>query len=80
MNLGPYKYFIDSVVSISDSVPASWIRRGKFPATEGNEYRNSILATLTDEQRSELSKIVQESKESGIHDLLVLISETSDIN
>lgn len=80
MDLGSYKDFIDSVVSVSDSIPASWVERGEYPATESNEYRNSVLATLTNEQKSELARIVQESKESGIHDLLTLISETSKIN
>jgi hypothetical protein len=35
------------------------------------------LASLTEAQRNEIALIVQEAKESGIHDLLSLLNESS---
>ena len=38
---------------------------------------NKILSTLLNEQRVELVKIIQESNESGIQDLLVLLIDNA---
>jgi hypothetical protein len=74
-----YKDFIDEIVSIKDSVNSSWVGRGAYPTTKENEKRNEILQTLSDVQRKELAKIVQESKEAGIHDLLALIDQNGSV-
>ena len=74
-----YKEFIDAAVSIKEAAPASWILKGSYPDMPANEYRNKVVASFTNEQRQEISKMIQEAKESGIHDLLALISDTSEV-
>ena len=74
-----YKLFIDDVVSVKHSVTSDWVKRGSFPKTTENEQRNVILSSLSGEQLEEVSKLMQESKESGIHDLLVLINESCTV-
>ena len=75
-----YKEFIDAAVSIKDSAAAHWVQKGSFPTTEANHETNELLSSLTSDQRDVVSKIVQDAKESGIHDLLALLSDTSTIN
>ncbi len=77
--LESYNNFIDNVVSIKESAMSKWIRKGSFPDTDQNKKRNEILGALTEGQRSEVALIIQEAKESGIHDLLVLLGDTSKI-
>ncbi|WP_139173248.1 DUF6547 family protein [Marinobacter mobilis] len=78
--LSLYKEFIDAAVSIKDSAAAHWVQKGSFPITESNHETNELLSSLTSDQREVISKIVQDAKESGIHDLLALLSDTSTIN
>jgi hypothetical protein len=78
-NIDSYKKFIDAAVSIKEAAPASWIVKGAYPDIPVNEYRNKVVASFTNEQREEIAKMIQEAKESGIHDLLALISDTSDV-
>jgi len=75
-----YKDFIDGVVSIKGSAVAGWVEDGAYPYVPGNEEKNRILQTLSSEQKAEISKIVQESKESGIHDLLVFLNDYCEIS
>ncbi len=74
-----YKEFVDEVVSVRDSVTSKWIERGYYPKTNENEYRNKVLSSLSEEQRYEVSKIVQEAKESGIHDVLVFLNQQCSV-
>jgi len=74
-----YKRFIDEVVSIKHSVKSDWIKKGSYPDTAENKNRNKILASLTSEQLEEISKIVQEANESGIHDLLAFLNQSCEI-
>ena len=77
--LESYKTFIDDVVDIKESVKSTWVLKGAYPDVPDNKKRNKILATLSEEQRTELATIVQESNESGIHDLLVLLNDNAVI-
>ena len=77
--LESYKSFIDDVVELKKSSISSWVEKGSYPETPDNLERNKILSTLSDEQRLELAKIIQESNESGIHDLLALLNESAEI-
>ena len=72
--LAAYKRFIDDVVSIKDAATSTWVARGAYPETKQNEHRNRVLSSLSASQREEIAAIVQEAKESGIHDLLALLN------
>jgi hypothetical protein len=74
-----YKSFIDDVVEIKESVKSTWVGNGSYPDVSANKKRNEILASLSKEQRNEIAKIVQESNESGIHDLLALLNDKATI-
>ncbi|SDJ97751.1 DUF6547 family protein [Microbulbifer yueqingensis] len=70
-----YKKFIDEVVSIKDAATSKWVARGSYPETKENQYRNEVLSSLSEAQREEVANIVQEAKESGVHDLLALLNQ-----
>ncbi len=74
-----YKEFIDTAVSIKEAAPATWIIKGAYPDVPANEYRNKVIASFTTEQRQEIAKMIQEAKDSGVHDLLALISDTAEV-
>ena len=74
-----YKSFIDDVVAIKETVKSTWVSNGSYPDVPANKKRNEILSSLSKEQRTEMAKIVQESNESGIHDLLALINDNAAI-
>jgi hypothetical protein len=74
-----YKLFIDDVVKIKDSVKSTWVLKSAYPDVPDNKKRNEILASLSEEQRIEIAKIIQESHESGIHDLLALINDSATL-
>jgi len=73
--LETYKEFIDEVVSLGEAATSEWVMRGSYPETKENKYRNEILSSLSRVQREEISKIVQEAKETGIHDLLAFLNQ-----
>ncbi len=74
-----YKEFIDAAVSIKKNVVSQWVIDGFYPDVPPNKERKDILTSLSSEQRKEISLMLQEAKESGIHDLLALLSDTSEI-
>ena len=78
--LETYKKFIDEVVSIKEAITSKWVVRGSYPETKENEYRNKVLHSLSDTQREEIAKIVQEAKESGIHDLLAFLNQECSVS
>lgn len=73
--LKEYKSFIDELAERKASSVSSWVTGKGFPTIPGNEEKNALLSTLSNEQKNVLSKIIQESKESGIHDTLVYLNE-----
>ena len=77
--LAAYKEFIDAAVSVKKAATAQWVIKGAFPDVQANQQRNTILASLTQAQRDELALIVQEAKESGVHDLLALLNDTAEL-
>jgi len=77
--LEAYKSFIDDVVNIKESVASSWVNKGSYPDVPKNKKRNEILVSFSEEQRTEIAKIIQESNESGIHDLLALLNDNAAI-
>jgi hypothetical protein len=77
--LEKYKEFIDVVVSIKEAATSAWVRNGTYPNTKENEHRNKVLSSLSQTQREEIAKVIQEAKESGIHDLLAFLNQESAI-
>ena len=77
--LETYKEFIDEVVSLKEAATSKWVARGSYPETKENEYRNEVLSSLSEAQREEIAKIVQEAKESGMHDLLAFLSQSAQL-
>lgn len=77
--LDAYKSFIDDVVEIKESVISTWVKKGAYPNVPENKKRNEMLASLSQEQRVEIAKMIQESNESGIHDLLALLNDKAAI-
>ena len=78
--LDKYKKFLDEVVSLKEATASVWVLKGSYPNTSDNEYRNEILASLPEHQRTEIAKMIQEAKESGIHDLLAFMSQECSIS
>lgn len=74
-SVGKYKEFIDELVSLKESMPSEWVLRGRYPDVPENSYRNEVLGSLSEEQRAEVAKMIQEAKSSGIHDLLALMND-----
>ena len=79
IKLDSYKSFIDDIVVIKKSIKSTWVLKGSYPDVPDNKKRNDILATLSEEQRIEIAKMIQESNESGIHDLLALLNDNAEI-
>jgi len=79
IKLESYKSFIDDIVAIKESVKSTWVLKGTYPDVPDNQNRNNILATLSEEQRIEIAKMIQESNESGMHDLLALLNDNAEI-
>ncbi|QSX38316.1 DUF6547 family protein [Shewanella sedimentimangrovi] len=77
--LEKYKEFIDEVVSLKGAATSKWVARGLYPETKENEYRNEVLSSLSAAQREEIAKIVQEAKESGMHDLLAFLNQECSV-
>ncbi|WP_413662791.1 DUF6547 family protein [Microbulbifer sp. CNSA002] len=77
--LGKYKEFIEKVVSLKESATSKWVALGIYPDTKENEYRNEVLSSLSEVQRNEIAKIVQEAKEAGIHDLLAFLNQECSV-
>ena len=77
--LETYKEFIDEVASLKEAATSRWVARGSYPDTKENEYRNEVLSSLSEAQREEIAKIVQEAKESGMHDLLAFLNQECSV-
>ena len=70
-----YKNFIDGLVARKNSIYSKWILGDGYPDVEENKLVNEFLNSLTNEQKEILAKIVQDSREDGIHDTLAYINE-----
>ena len=73
--LEEYKSFIDELVERKESAVSRWVTGEGFPDTPENDEKNKLLSSLSQEQKIVLANIIQEAKESGIHDTLFYINE-----
>jgi hypothetical protein len=73
-----YKLFVDDLVKLKPSVDANWAKRGYWPQTPDNEKINGFLARLSQEEREILATLLDDSRSSGIHDVLVYLQGQFD--
>jgi hypothetical protein len=70
-----YKGFIDDLVELRPSVLSRWITGNGWPKTAENEKINKVLSELTTEQKEVIALIAQSARDSGIHDMLVYLTD-----
>nr|WP_285891325.1 DUF6547 family protein [Paenibacillus pasadenensis] len=70
-----YKEFIDDLVELRPSVYPRWITGNGWPKTVENEKINKVLSELTKEQKEVVALIAQSARDSGIHDVLVYLTD-----
>jgi hypothetical protein len=73
--LTAYKELIDGLVEVRDGVEARRVHKGVWLPEAGNEDINRLLAGLTDDQKKTLARMLQESRDGGIHDTLAYLTE-----
>lgn len=75
-----YKNFIDDLVKIRPGVLSVWAESKGWPKTEENAEINTFLNELSNDQRRIIAQIIQKSRDGGIHDVLVYLSEEINTN
>jgi hypothetical protein len=74
-NMEQYKKFVDDMVELRPSVLARWVQKDGWPKLPENENINRFLDQLTSAQKVVLSEMLQQARDSGIHDILVYLNE-----
>ena len=75
-----YKEFIDDLTKIRIGVLRLWITQKGWPKLPENEKYNKLLDKLKKEEKETLSEMIQQSRDGGIHDTLVYLSEQINNN
>ena len=80
-----YKSFIDDLASgqMQNSVGVKRVREKLlWPDTASDELtrQNKIIESLNDEERSIIADMLQEERDSGIHDVLVYLEDQMCLN
>jgi hypothetical protein len=70
-----YKNFIDSLVRIRNCVLVRWVKEKGWPKLPENDRINTFLSELTADQKEVLAEMIQEARDGGIHDVLVLLND-----
>src|SRR6185437_14328116 len=78
-----YQDFIDNLVALRLSVEAGRMRQGHFfqiPENTAHNFTaqqafNELLTMLTPSQRAVIADLLQNARDSGIHDTLVLLTD-----
>ena len=74
--LDDYKRFIDAVAALGPSVNARWVREKRgWPDLPDNKPINTFLATLSDEHRAVLARLMESAYDAGIHRLLAFLTD-----
>ena len=74
--LEDYKAMIDDLVNRRPSVLARWVTEKRdWPDLPENRDINGFLETLTDSQRAVLADLLQQARDSGIHDVLAYLTD-----
>ncbi|MEK4661450.1 DUF6547 family protein [Priestia sp. FSL H7-0729] len=75
-----YKDFIDGLVEIRPGVLSRWVLTTGWPKTEENIKVNEFIGSLSEEQKQLLAQIIQQSRDGGIHDVLVYLNDEINLN
>lgn len=75
-----YQELIDELVKRREGVLPVWIREKGWPRLPENETVNAFLSKLTSDEKDVVVQMVREARDSGIHDVLVLMQELMDRN
>jgi len=80
-----YKKFIDDLVEIQQQsdITANRIREKNLWSTSADSElvkQNKIIKSLNDDDREIVAEMLQEARDSGIHDVLVYFQEEMDLN
>ncbi len=79
-SLQNYKDFIDELVEIRPGVLSRWVLTNGWPKTEENIKVNEFIGSLSEEQKQILAQIIQQSRDGGIHDVLVFLNDEINLN
>jgi len=79
-SLQNYKDFIDGLVEIRPGVLSRWVLTTGWPKTEENLKDNEFIGSLSEEQKQLLAQIIQQSRDGGIHDVLVYLNDEINLN
>ncbi len=81
MTLDYYKILIDRLVSQREDVHARRVREGgPWPETESQQEVKDLISELSPKQREALAAMLQNSRDSGIHDVLAVLSEEMNLS
>src|SRR5512138_1047368 len=78
--LEEYKAFVEGLLHIRPSVEAGWAREKSWPRVPENKKFNEFLSTLKLEQRAILADMLQQARDSGIHDTLAYLNDEIALN
>lgn len=74
--LDAYKSFIDEMVELREDVSAQWVREKRsWPDMPENKPINDFVSALDDSGREVLARMLQDSRDGGIHDVLGYLNE-----
>lgn len=78
--LAKYQALIDALAARKECVLARRVREvDSWPEQASNSKFNTLIATLTKEQRNLLAELLQSARNGGIHDALVVLSEKANL-
>ena len=81
MTLDYYKTLIDRLASQRDDVHARRVREGgPWSETKSQQDARRLISELSPQQREVLAAMLQNSRDSGIHDVLVVLSEEMNLS
>jgi hypothetical protein len=75
-----YQALIDALVERKKCILARRVKEGNlWPAQAEHSKFNSLITSLSQEQRNLLSEFLQSARDGGIHDALVVLSEKMNL-
>jgi hypothetical protein len=76
-----WKSFVESFARLHDGVHKAWVvERGQYPLNDDNAAANTLLASLTLEQRETLAEMLVRARRGGVHDALVILNDRMALN
>lgn len=66
-----YETFIDGLVARRQAALSHWVKERGWPQLPENARFNQLLDELTPEQKDVVAEMIQQGRDSGIHDTLV---------